>query len=94
MLYALKIYTPSKAVTEPPEISDLVRELRQRLGLTQEEFAAKLGVTFPTINRWENRRSKPSKMAMQLIEGKVRELGDSGEDLLKYFSGNQITLSK
>lgn len=74
-------------MTEPLEISDLVRELRQRLGLTQEQFAANLGVTFPTINRWENQKSKPSKMAMMLIEGKVRELGDSGEDLLKYFSG-------
>ncbi|MBW4444369.1 MAG: helix-turn-helix transcriptional regulator [Plectolyngbya sp. WJT66-NPBG17] len=74
-------------MTEPLEISDLVRELRQRLGLTQEQFASKLGVTFPTINRWENRHSKPSKMAMMLIEGKVRELGESGEDLLsKYFS--------
>jgi putative transcriptional regulator len=36
----------------------LVRELRQRTGLTQEKFAAKLGVTFPTINRWENGRAK------------------------------------
>lgn len=74
-------------MTEPLEISDLVRELRQRLGLTQEQFAAKLGVTFPTINRWENQKSRPSRMAMMLIEGKVRELGDSGKDLLnKYFS--------
>jgi putative transcriptional regulator len=73
-------------VIEPLEISDLVRELRQRLGLTQEQFAAQLGVTFPTINRWENRHSKPSRMAMKLLEGKVRALGDSGQDLLdKYF---------
>ena len=72
---------------EPLEISDLVRELRQRLGLTQEQFAAKLGVTFATINRWENQKSRPSRMAVMLIEGKVRELGDSGKDLLnKYFS--------
>jgi len=74
-------------VIEPLEISDLVRELRQRLGLTQEQFAAKLGVTFATINRWENQKSRPSRMAVMLIEGKVRELGDSGKDLLnKYFS--------
>lgn len=72
---------------EPLKISDLVRELRQRLGLTQEQFAAKLGVTFATINRWENQKSRPSRMAVMLIEGKVRELGDSGKDLLnKYFS--------
>jgi len=49
-------------VTEALEISDLVRELRQRLGLTQEQFAAKLGVTFATVNRWENRRAKPSRI--------------------------------
>lgn len=81
-------------MTEPLEISDLVRELRQRLGLTQEQFAASLGVTFPTINRWENRHSKPSKMAMQLIENKVKELGENGTDLLQYFSSKSITLSK
>ena len=28
-----------------------------------EKFAVKLGVTFPTINRWENGRVKPSKLA-------------------------------
>jgi DNA-binding transcriptional regulator YiaG len=43
----------------------LVREMRQRLGLTQERFAALLGVTLPTINRWENGRSKPSPLALK-----------------------------
>lgn len=71
---------------EPQDIAELVRELRLRLGLTQEEFAAKLGVTFPTVNRWENRRAKPSRMAMKLIEGLLRQTGESTQDLLaKYF---------
>lgn len=81
-------------MTEPLEISDLVRELRQRLELTQEQFASQLGVTFTTINRWENRHSKPSKMALMLIEGKVRELGKDGTDLLQYFSSKPIKSSK
>ncbi len=82
----LLIYNPPETVTEPLEISDLVRELRQRCGLTQQEFSACLGVTFVTVNRWENQHSKPSKMAMKLLEEKVKELGDRGEDLLsKYF---------
>jgi hypothetical protein len=34
------------------DIPRLVRELRERTGLTKEKFVAKLGVTFPTINRW------------------------------------------
>ena len=38
------------------------------MGLTQEKFAAKLGVTYPTINRWENGRAKPSPLAMKQIE--------------------------
>lgn len=75
-----------KIVSEPQDISELVRELRLRLKLTQEEFAAKLGVTFPTVNRWENRRAKPSRMATKLIEGLLRQMGDSTQDLLtKYF---------
>jgi len=66
-----------------PNIPQLVRELRARTGLTQEKFAAKLGVTFPTINRWENSRAKPSPLAMQKIEDLLRSMGDKGEDLLK-----------
>ncbi|MCY7277520.1 MAG: helix-turn-helix domain-containing protein [Phormidesmis sp. CAN_BIN44] len=64
-------------VIESQDIAELVRELRRRLGLTQEEFAAKLGVTFPTVNRWENRRAKPSRMAIKLIEGLRQQIDES-----------------
>ena len=69
------------------DIPRLVRELRERTGLTQEKFAAKLGVTFPTINRWENCRAKPSPLALKQIEDLLRGMGDRGNDLLEeYFS--------
>ncbi len=67
------------------DISRLVRELRERTGLTQEKFAARLGVTFPTINRWENGRAKPSPLAMQRLEELLRSMGDNGADLLKRY---------
>ena len=67
------------------DISLLVREIRDRTGLTQEKFAAKLGVTFPTINRWENGRAKPSPLAMQRIEELLRSMGDNNADLLKRY---------
>ena len=67
------------------DIPRLVREIRKRTGLTQEKFAAKLGVTFPTINRWENDRAKPSPLAMQKIEELLRSMGDNGADLLKRY---------
>lgn len=69
------------------DVAHLIRELRGRLGLTQEKFAAKLGVTFPTINRWENGRAKPSPLALSQIEKLTRKLGKDGADLIKrYFS--------
>jgi len=67
--------------------AQLVRELRKLLGLTQEKMAARLGVTFPTINRWENGRAKPSPLAIKQIEDLLAGLGDNGQDLrAKYFT--------
>lgn len=72
-----------------PDVARLIRELRDRTGLTQEKFAAKLGVTFPTINRWENGRAKPSPLALEKIEGLLRSLGDKGEALHREFFGEE-----
>lgn len=60
-----------------PVIGQLVRELRQTLKLTQEKFAAQLGVTFPTINRWENGRSLPFPLALRQIDSLLQQLDDS-----------------
>lgn len=43
--------------------SSLVVVLRQQLALSQEDLARQLGVSFATVNRWENGHSKPSKLA-------------------------------
>jgi transcriptional regulator with XRE-family HTH domain len=37
-----------------------VKELREHLQLTQEVFASILGVSFATVNRWENGRTAPT----------------------------------
>jgi DNA-binding transcriptional regulator YiaG len=70
-------------------MANLVRELRALTGLTQEKFAARLGVTFPTINRWENNRAKPSPLALEKIESLLRSLGDKGEALHKRYFGKE-----
>lgn len=67
------------------DIPRLVRQLREITGLTQEKFAAKLGVTCPTINRWENGRVKPSPLAMQKIDELLHNMGEKGSDLLRAF---------
>nr|WP_290225185.1 helix-turn-helix transcriptional regulator [Trichocoleus desertorum] len=69
------------------ELADLVRETRQRLELSQAKFAAKLGVSFQSVNRWENGRTKPLPIALKQIEHLLHQMGESGKDLLvKYFS--------
>jgi putative transcriptional regulator len=61
-------------VTESIDLVDRVKEMRLSMGLTQEEFAAKLGVTFCTVNRWENRKSKPSRMAVKILKQMMEDL--------------------
>jgi putative transcriptional regulator len=46
-----------------------IRMLRQRLQLTQEDFAHLIGVTFSTVNRWENGKSAPNRIAYRLLSG-------------------------
>lgn len=77
-------------MNEQADIPRLVRELRKRTRLTQEKFAARLGVTFPTINRWENGRAKPSPLALKQIEELIRDLGEQGEDILREYFGEDI----
>jgi transcriptional regulator with XRE-family HTH domain len=63
----------------------LVRSLRKRLDLTQERFAGRLGVTFASVNRWENGRANPSPLALRRIEDLVRDMGEDGADLLRRY---------
>jgi transcriptional regulator with XRE-family HTH domain len=45
-----------------------VKDLRTRLGLTQKEFAKKLGVHAITIIRWEKGTSNPHPVWMDKLE--------------------------
>ena len=45
-----------------------IRDLRSKLGFTQEQFAQEVGVTWSTVNRWENERGKPSPLAQRRIK--------------------------
>ncbi len=64
----------------------LVFTLRERLGLPQEKLAAKLGVSFLSVSRWERRICKPSPMALKQMKELLERMGDRGKDLLtQYF---------
>jgi putative transcriptional regulator len=45
----------------------LVKELREKLILTQEELAKLLGVSFASVNRWENGHCDPTTKVKRKI---------------------------
>jgi DNA-binding transcriptional regulator YiaG len=49
------------------EISEKIRFVRERLKISQEDLARALNVSYATINRWENARTKPNKMAQDVF---------------------------
>jgi putative transcriptional regulator len=71
-----------------PELGQFIRELRLLTQLTQEQFAASLGVTVCTVNRWENGRAQPSPLAMEKVKALVQEMGGGGGELLAKYLGN------
>ena len=44
-----------------------IAQIRQRLGLTQEAFAALMGVSARTLQEWEQGRRKPAGPANSLL---------------------------
>ncbi|PMB51575.1 transcriptional regulator [Fischerella thermalis CCMEE 5201] len=71
---------------EQQNLAKLVRKTRASLGLSQVKFAAMLGVSFQSINRWENGRTQPSPLALKQIEDLLQQMSDRGKELLvKYF---------
>jgi len=46
----------------------LIKEIRVQLDLSQEDFAREVGVSYATVNRWENGRFLPSRMALRRVE--------------------------
>ena len=53
----------------------LIKHIRDYLGLSQVDFAEKLGVNFATVNRWENGRAIPTKLAQAKLYDYCKEQG-------------------
>ena len=48
-------------------MQDLIKKIRSYMNMNQTEFAEQLNVTFATVNRWENGRALPNKLAQDKI---------------------------
>lgn len=62
----------------------LVKELREKMLLSQTELAKKLGVSYATINRWENGHHDPvfkdQRRIVKLCKKYGVDLEEKGED--------------
>jgi predicted ATPase/DNA-binding CsgD family transcriptional regulator/DNA-binding transcriptional regulator YiaG len=66
------------AAAAPDPAAARLRSLRARLGLSQEQLARHLGVSFATVNRWESGRTQLSPRALRAIAGLEAELAAPG----------------
>lgn len=58
-----------------------IKRLRARLDLTQQALANRLGVSFATVNRWENGQTRPSQLSWK----RLREIDTSvAEEQARY----------
>jgi len=73
--------------TKKEAFPEIVKEIRLQLGLSQQDLANELGVSFATVNRWENSQTRPSKLAKKQLKTyctkmiRTRKLNISGESL-------------
>jgi transcriptional regulator with XRE-family HTH domain len=65
----------SSAGGPPAHAARLIRNWRQRVGLTQEGLAQALSVTFSTVSRWENGHVLPSRLAWRARQRLAAERG-------------------
>ena len=54
--------------------SGLLKEVRKQLELSQEDLIREIGVSFSTINRWENMKTFPSKLARLQFESYCKKM--------------------
>ena len=66
-------------ITESYDIPAVLRAIRARLDLTQEQLAERLGVSFASINRWEGGTNMPQKAAQEAIAALAAEAGVAAE---------------
>ena len=82
----IQLYKGGVMTIESKKFSKLVKEVRRQLSLSQEGLAHRLGVSFATINRWENSKTTPSRLAMAQFDSLCKEMQEKGK--LKLSGGN------
>jgi len=62
------------------DFSAIVKMVREKMNMSQEDLARALNVSFATINRWENGKTHPNKLTMQVFISFCEQNGISVKD--------------
>ena len=69
-------------------MKDLIKSIRSKANMNQEQFASALGTTVVSINRWENGKALPNQMAQknlhQFCKSQDIDVADLVTELLHY----------
>lgn len=72
-----------------------IREMRTRLGETQNEFAARYSIPFRTVQNWETGIRKPPEYIIELLESRVKtDLINRKTAVLPKYSKQKLDLPK
>ena len=63
------------------EFPRIVKIVREKTGMSQEDLARALNVSFATINRWENGKTHPNKLTQAVFFDFCRRQGLDIENL-------------
>jgi DNA-binding transcriptional regulator YiaG len=72
----------SDVITAKSGFPGLVTLIRRQLAVSQEDLARQLGVSYATVNRWENGRNIPSRLARAQLNALCEEMIQHGKLVL------------
>ena len=64
-------------------MKELILEIRSRLNASQEDLAKMIGISYATVNRWENGHSRPNKAAQLRLYDICKERNINLEDIIR-----------
>ena len=76
----------------PSDYPQRIRGAREVRGLTQAKFAELVGVSYATVNRWENRQSRPSNLAWERIVQLEDSVDDQGVSALSAADNSSLAV--
>jgi DNA-binding transcriptional regulator YiaG len=57
------------------EFRQKIKSLRRKMGWTQEDLARKIDVSLSTVQRWEKRHTRPTRLARRELKSLFKAAG-------------------